>query len=121
MDTNSTAVFTQRVSRRAARNVAVIGVVSCLAVTGFAAAVHGTGTASSIQSDIVSVAHTHKGDRLPLATKNIPTVPSPVVTTLSRPPIGCEPAFGRVADPKRSYIAMLGFGILAVLSLPSIF
>ena len=104
MDTNSTAILAQRVRRRAARNVAVVGVVSCLAITGFAAAVHGAGAASSIQSDIVSVAHTHKGDRLPLATKNIPTVPSPVVTTLSRPPIGCEPAFSRVADPKRSYI-----------------
>jgi acyl-[acyl carrier protein]--UDP-N-acetylglucosamine O-acyltransferase len=39
-----------------------------------------------------------------LAPKHIPTVPSPVVTALSRPPIGCEPAFSRVADPKRSYI-----------------
>ena len=39
MDTKSTAVFTQRVSRRAARNVAVIGIVSCLAAVGFAAAV----------------------------------------------------------------------------------
>jgi len=37
--------------------------------------------------------HTHKGDRLPLAPKNIPTVPSRIVTALSRPPIGCEPAF----------------------------
>ena len=101
---NSTAIFAQRVRRRAAKNVAVVGVVSCLVVTGFAAVVHGAGVASSIQSDIVSMAHTHKGDRLPLAPKKIPTVPSPVVTTLSRPPIGCEPAFSRVADPKRSYI-----------------
>ena len=52
-------VLTQRVKRRAARNVALVGVVSCLAVTGFAAAVHGAGAASSIQSDIVSVDHTH--------------------------------------------------------------
>ena len=58
MDTNSTAIFAQRVRRRAARNVAVVGVVSCLAVTGFAAAVHGAGAAS-----------THKGDRLPLAQR----------------------------------------------------
>ena len=102
MDTNSTAIFAQRVRRPAVRNVAVVGVVSCLAVTGFAAAVHGAGAASSIQSVIVSLAHTHKGDRLPLAPKNIQCFP--VVTTLSRPPMGCEPAFSRVADPKRSYI-----------------
>ena len=76
MDTNSTAIFAQRVRRRAVRNVAVVGVVSCLAVTGFAAAVHGAGAASSIRSVIVSLAHTHKGDRLPLAPKNIPTAPS---------------------------------------------
>jgi hypothetical protein len=104
MDTNSTAIFAQRVRRRAARNVGVVGVVSCLAVTGFAAAVHGAGAASSIQSDILSVDHTHKGDRLPLAPKDISTVSSSVVTTFLRPPIGCEPAFSRVADPKRSHI-----------------
>ena len=104
MDTHSTAVFAQRVSRRAARNVAIIGVVSCLAVLGFAAAVTGAGAALSTQINIVSVDHTHKGDRLPLAPKDISTVSSSVVTTFLRPPIGCEPAFSRVADPKRSYI-----------------
>ena len=101
MDPNSTAIFAQRLRRRGGRNVALVGVVSCLAVTGFAAAVHGAGAASNIQSDIVSVADTHKGDRLPMTSKN---VSSPVVTTPSRPLIGCEPAFSRVADPKRSYI-----------------
>jgi hypothetical protein len=95
--------FCARVRRRAARSIVLVGVVSCLAVTGFAAAVHGAGAASSIQSDIVSVDHTHKGDRLPLAPKNISTVSSPIVATLSRPPIGCEPAFSHVADPKRSH------------------
>ena len=54
MDTNSTAVFAQRVSRRAARNVAIIGVVSCLAVVGFAAAVTGADPALSTQINIVS-------------------------------------------------------------------
>src|SRR5262249_14886860 len=102
MDTNSTAVFAQRVSRRAARNAAVIGVVSCLAVAGFAAAV--TGAALSTQIDIVSVDHTHKGDRLPVVSKRASKAPSNVVTTLSRPPIGCESAFSRAADPKRSHI-----------------
>ena len=68
MDTNSTAIFAQRVRRRAVRNVAVVGVVSCLAVTGFAAAMHGAG-AANIHSVIVSLAHTHKGDRLPLAPR----------------------------------------------------
>ena len=102
MDTNSTAVFAQRMSRRAARNAAVIGVVSCLAVVGFAAAVTGAGAAFSTQIDVVSVNHTHKGDRLPVVSKR--SSKAPVVTTLSRPPIGCESAFSRAADPKRSHI-----------------
>ena len=75
MDTNSTAVFAQRVSRRTAGNAAVIGVVSCLAVAGFAAAVTGAGAALSTQIDIVSVDHTHKGDRLPVVSKRASKAP----------------------------------------------
>ena len=101
---NSTAFFAQRVSGRATRKVAVIGVVSCLAVVGFAAAVTGAAPALSTQINIVSVDHTHKGDRLPLVPKHASKTSSPVVTTLSRPPIGCESAFSRAADPKRSHI-----------------
>ena len=39
--------------------------------------------ASSMRSEIISVDHTHKGDRLPLVSKRASKV-SPVVTTLSR-------------------------------------
>jgi hypothetical protein len=70
MDTKSNAAIALRLSRRAVRNIGIIGVVSCLAVTGLAAAVHGAGAAISTQSHIVSVDHTHKGDRLPLALKH---------------------------------------------------
>jgi hypothetical protein len=108
MGTNSTAVIALRLSRTAFKSIAVISVVGCLAVSGLAMAVHGAGAAVSTRSDVVSdvvaVDHTHKGDRLPLASKHTPIAPSPVVTTLSRPPIGCDPAFSRVADPKRSHI-----------------
>jgi uncharacterized membrane protein len=85
MDTNSTAVFALRLSRGAVRNIAVIGVVGCLAVAGLAAAVHGAGAAISTQSDIVSVDHTHKGDRLPLASKHTSPVSSPVVKSRFTP------------------------------------
>jgi hypothetical protein len=104
MDMNGTAFLAQRVSRQAARNVAVIGVVSCLAVVGFAAAVTGAGPALSTQINIISVDHTRKGDRLPLVPKQASKASSPVVTTLSRPPIGCESAFSLAADRKRSHI-----------------
>jgi hypothetical protein len=100
----STAFLAQRVGRRAVRNVAVIGVVSCLAIVGFAAAVTGAGPALSTQINIVSVDHTNKGDRLPLVPKHVAKASPPVVTTLSRPPIGCESAFSRAADPKCSQI-----------------
>jgi hypothetical protein len=102
MDTNSTAVIALRVSRRAARNIAAIAVVGCLTVTGLAAAVHGAGAVSGTQLEI-SVTRTNKGDRLPLVSERTSKA-SPVVTTLSRPPVGCEPAFSRAADPKRSHI-----------------
>ena len=79
MDTNSNAVIVLRVSRWAAKNVAVIGVVGCLAVAGLAAAVSGAGTALSSQADTVSVDRTHKGDRLPLTAKVTFTTSSPLV------------------------------------------
>ena len=79
---NSTAFLAQRLSRRATRNVAAIAVLSCLAVVGFAAAVTSAGPALSTQVNIVSVDHTHKGDRLPLVPKHDSKASSPVVTTL---------------------------------------
>jgi hypothetical protein len=104
MDTNSTDVILLRVSRRAVKKIAIVGVVGCLAVTGLANAVSGIGASLGTQADVVSVERSHKGDRLQLAPKHTLTVPWPVVITLSRPPIGCEPAFSRVADPKRSHV-----------------
>ena len=103
MDTNSTAVIVLWVSRWAARNIAAIAVAGGLTVTGLAAAVHGAGAASGTQLEIVSVNRTNKGDRLPLVSEHTSKA-STVVTTLSRPPVGCDPAFSRAADPKRSHI-----------------
>ena len=104
MDTNSTDVILLRVSRRAVKKIAITGVGGCVAVTGFAHAVSGISASLGTQADVVSVERSHKGDRLELAPKHTLTVPWPVVITLSRPPIGCEPAFSRVADPKRSHV-----------------
>jgi hypothetical protein len=86
-----------RVSRKAAARITVITVVGFLAITG-------AGVALSTPADMVSVDRAHKGDRLPLAPRHTSTLSSAVVTTLSRPPIGCESAFSRAADPKRSHI-----------------
>jgi hypothetical protein len=109
MDTNIIGVLVSHVamtlSGRAAKSIVAIGVVSCLAVGGFAVAVSGAGAALSAQTpDAISVNHTNKGDRLPLALKRTPIIPSPTVSTMRRPPIGCEPAFSRSAEPERAHI-----------------
>ena len=101
MDTNNAPV---RVSRGAAARITAITVVGFVAVTGFATGVPGAGAALSATADIVSVDRAHKGDRLPVAPRHTSTLSPAAVTTLSRPPIGCESAFSRVADPKRSHI-----------------
>ena len=49
MDTNSTAAIGLRASCRAAKTIALISVVTCLAVTGFTAAVHGFTEAPATQ------------------------------------------------------------------------
>lgn len=109
MDTGIFGDFALRVSRspltRTGKSIVVIGVVSCLAATGFAAAgMTGAGAGISGQLEMVSVDRSHKSDRLPLVPKHTSTVSSPTVTTLSRPPTGCESAFSRVADPQRAHI-----------------
>ena len=88
MDTNSTDFISPRVSRRAAKNIAIIAAVGCLAVAGLSAAMG---------------ERSHKGDRLQVGLKHTSTGPSRLVTTLSEPPIGCEPAFS-LTDLKPSHI-----------------
>jgi hypothetical protein len=104
MDTNNTAVSLLRVSRGLAARITGITIVGFLAVGGIAAGVTGAGAGFSARTDVVLLDRTHKGDRLTLAPKQTSTFSSPIVTTMPRPPIGCEPAFSRAADPKRSHI-----------------
>ncbi len=101
---NTTSAFASGfLSGRTAKIIAAIGVVGCLAFGGFTVAVTGAGAALSAQpSDAISVNHANKGDRLPLALKRTPS--SPTVSTLSRPPVGCESAFSRAAEPARAHI-----------------
>ena len=107
MGTIITGEFAQRsggeLFSRTGKSIAVIGVVGCLTVAGLVTALTGAGAAFSAQTDITSVDRTHKADRLSLSPK--PTSkPSPAVTTLARPPVGCESAFSRTADPDRAHI-----------------
>ncbi len=53
---------------------------------------------------MIAVNRINKGDRLPLALKLTPDISLPLVSTLPRPPVGCDPAFSRAADPARAHI-----------------
>ncbi len=67
MDTNSTDFISLRVSRRAANNIAIIGLAGSLAVAGLSAAMG---------------ERSRKGDRLQVAPTHTSTVSLAVVTTL---------------------------------------
>jgi hypothetical protein len=66
----------------------------------FPAAVSTPGAAGTAQHT-VSVNRTAKGDRLPLKRTSAVLLP---VTVKAHPPVGCDPAFSRVADPARAHI-----------------
>jgi L,D-transpeptidase YcbB len=67
MDTNSTAAIGLRASRRAAQTIALISVVICVGVTGFAAAVHGFTEAPATQP-----VTTPGGHEVPAPSANAP-------------------------------------------------
>jgi hypothetical protein len=83
--------------------VIALGVVACLAAGTFAVT-SASPALSAQRSDIVSVDRTNKGDRLPAAGKRVNAPTSPYVSNLPRPPIGCESAFSRAAEPARAGI-----------------
>jgi hypothetical protein len=93
-----------RIHRRTGKFAVITALVCCLAAAGFALAMTGAGIALSAQPEPISVDRTHKGDRSSLSPKPISNVSSPVVTTLARPPVGCESAFSRTVDPERAHI-----------------
>jgi hypothetical protein len=93
-----------RIHGRTGKSAVITGLVCCLAAAGFALAMTGAGTALSAQPVTISVDRTHKGDRSSLSPRPTSNVWSSVVTTLPRPPVGCESAFSRTVDPERAHI-----------------
>jgi hypothetical protein len=89
---------------RTPKNAIAIALFGCLIGGGFTVASSTAGVARSERPETVSVNRTNKGDRLPLALKLTPNMSSPLVLTLPRPPIGCDPAFSRNVDPARAHI-----------------
>ena len=84
MDTNSTAAIGLRASRRAAKTITLISVVTCLAVTGFAAAVHGFTEAPATQSVTAT-----GGDEVPGPIATAPADNGPVPADKRPPPRQC--------------------------------
>ena len=109
MGTNLTSIFFWNANRtslpRALKKAAAVATVGCLLSGSFvAAAVSYSGAATSEQTGDVSVNRTNKGDRLPsgVTLRHTPTLSSPAVP--AAPPTGCDPAFSRVAEPRRAHI-----------------
>jgi hypothetical protein len=103
MGTNLTSVFSW--NARALKKAVAVATVSFLLSGSFvAAAVSYSGAATSEQTGDVSVNRTNKGDRLPggMTLKHTPALSSPAVS--AAPPIGCDPAFSRAAEPGRAHI-----------------
>ncbi len=109
MGTNLTSIFFWNANRtslpRALKKAAAVATVGCLLCGSFvAAAISYSSAETSEQAGDVSVNRTNKGDRLPsgVTLRHTPTLSSPAVS--AAPPIGCDPAFSRVAEPRRAHI-----------------
>jgi hypothetical protein len=89
---------------RTLTNAVAIAALGCLIAGGFTAAASTGGAAKSQEPGTVSVNRINKGDRLQLTLKRTSTVSSPLVSTLPRPPVGCDPAFSRTVEPARAHI-----------------
>ena len=83
------------------KGVMAVAITVGLIAGAFPAVVSTPGAAKTAQQT-VSVNRTNKGDRLPL--KRTSTVSLPAVAVKAPPPVGCDPAFSRVADPARANI-----------------
>jgi hypothetical protein len=81
------------------KGVMALALAIGLIAGAFPAVVSTPGAAGTAQQT-VSV-RTNKGDRLPL--RRTSTVSLPAVAA-KQPPVGCDPAFSRVADPARAHI-----------------
>jgi hypothetical protein len=87
----------------ATKSAVAITLLSCLIAGAFTAATSAADAARSERVDAQSVNRANKGDRLPAPSK-FTSATTPLVTSMQRPPVGCDPAFSRAADPGRAHI-----------------
>lgn len=82
------------------KGVMAVAIAVGLIAGAFPAVVSTPGVARTAQLT-VSVNRTNKGDRLPLKRTSAVSL---AVGVKAHPPVGCDPAFSRVADPARAHI-----------------
>jgi len=71
-----------------------------LIADAFPALVSNPGLAKAAQSNVL-VNRATKGDRLPLKRTSAASL---TVAAKAQPPVGCDPAFSRVAEPARAHV-----------------
>ena len=87
------------------RTIVAVALLGGLFAGAFTLAIGKADAAKGDRTATLSINRTNKGDRLTAARPNVTsTNSSPLVTTMRRPPIGCDAAFSRNADPGRGHI-----------------
>jgi hypothetical protein len=85
---------------RKLKGAMAVAIAVGLIAGAFPALVSNPGFAKAAQTNIV-VNRAIKGDRLPLKRTSAALLP---VAAKAQPPVGCDPAFSRVADPARAHV-----------------
>jgi hypothetical protein len=85
---------------RKLKGTMAVSIAVGLIAGAFAALVSNPGFAKAEQTNVL-VNRTIKGDRLPLKRTSVALLP---VAAKAQPPVGCDPAFSRVADPARAHV-----------------
>jgi hypothetical protein len=85
---------------RKLKGAMAVAIAVGLIADAFPALVSNPGFAKAPQTNVL-VNRATKGDRLPLKRISAASLP---VGAMAQPPVGCDPAFSRAADPARAHI-----------------
>jgi hypothetical protein len=85
---------------RKLKGAIAVAIAVGLIAGAFPAVVSNPGFAKTAQGNVL-VIPTNKGDRLPLKPISAASLPG---GAKAQPPVGCDPAFSRAADPARAHI-----------------
>ena len=86
------------------RGACAITLLSCLIAGAFTAATSAADAARSERVDAQSGWIMVQQGRSAVGAVKFTSATTPLVTSMQRPPVGCDPAFSRAADPGRAHI-----------------